>query len=249
MMSDRLFYISASQLGTFFQCPARYAFTRQYVSLDEDPWWLRDGTIAHKIMAGQEYENSARAVRMAGMAQEYLQRKKYEILGNEIKQLIRLTSVIRLQRTIDVLAVDGDGPVLLDFKFTGKAWDQTPEGIAPKATGFQSQCYLIEPDDPAPFNKWPERIHFIVVDEDRVEMYPYTRRPDDLREIRQAAAMMKKSWDKQWLPKVRGHLCARYCEMRRVCFQEEGEFGWRYFYDPISNDPYKPDVRYEKEIE
>ena len=248
-MSDRLFYISASQLGTFFQCPARYAFTRQYVSLDEDPWWLRDGTIAHKIMAGQEYENSARAVRMAGMAQEYLQRKKYEILGNEIKQLIRLTSVIRLQRTIDVLAVDGDGPVLLDFKFTGKAWDQTPEGIAPKATGFQSQCYLIEPDDPAPFNKWPERIHFIVVDEDRVEMYPYTRRPDDLREIRQAAAMMKKSWDKQWLPKVRGHLCARYCEMRRVCFQEEGEFGWRYFYDPISNDPYKPDVRYEKEIE
>ena len=242
------FHVSASQLSQYYQCPARYAFSRQYRPVAPDPWWLQDGNDSHAIMAGEDVEEvqpSARALRLVEAAQQ-LVGARYSILGTEVEQIFPITPVIKLQRKLDAIATDSTGPVIIDYKFVGRPWDVIPATgygrMAPKASGIQSKCYLYPPPPKLnQFGHWPSRIHYVVVDDDNINVHEYISRPGDRKQVQDAARALKKSWDNQWLPKMEGFLCHKYCDKRAVCFEEPE---WEDEYEEIKNDPYRLDVRY-----
>ena len=249
----RWFYVSASQLSQYYQCPARYSFSRQYRHLAREPYWLRDGKDAHAIMAGEDVEDlkpSARALRLVE-ATKRLVDSRYDILATEVEQIFPITTVIKLQRKLDAIAEDSIGPVIIDYKFVGKPWDIIPQtgygAMAPKASGIQSKSYLYTPPKKLvkPLSTWPSRIHFIVSADDNIEVHEYIRRPGDQGQIQDAARSLKMAWDKQWLPKVEGFLCASYCDKREVCFEEPD---WQSQYEEVKNDPYRTDIRYRGEL-
>jgi hypothetical protein len=242
------FYVSASQLSQYYQCPARYAFSRRYKPVAPDPWWLQDGNDAHAVMAGDDVEElqpSARALRLVESAQQLVS-ARYDVLGTEVEQVFPITPVIKLQRKLDAIAKDNKGPVILDYKFVGRPWNVIPHTgygpMAPKASGIQSKCYLYPPPTKLNhFNIWPSRIHYIVASDDDIKVHEYITRPGDQKTVQNASRALKAAWDKQWMPKMEGFLCHTYCDKRAVCFEEPA---WQDEYEEIKNDPYRLDVRY-----
>lgn len=243
--SSRDFYFTASQLIAFYQCPAKYAFSRAMASRLPPSPWLRDGNDAHRIMAGKGQEvqkASRRASKLAQRAWRFMQKNYGPIRGTEISQSLRVSSGFVLLRTLDALAEDSKGSVIIDYKFTGQQWDIIQElDLAPRAAGFQAKCYLISPDD---ITDWPTRIHFVVVDDDGIERYEYSTHDGDFDEVLNAAKLMKHAWDNKLMPKNRGYLCHTYCDFRQPCFDEKD---WRDDFDERDNDPYSRDVRYRDE--
>ena len=239
------FYVSASQLIAYHQCPARYAFTRRLASLRPPAHFIADGIAGHALMAREErlpVGINARVIRLVERTRNYMD-KHYEIdVGNvELEQELGLRGDIQLLRKIDALAEDDLGRVVIDYKFVGSQWDVIPElGLAPKAAGFQSKCYLIPP----PETDWPDRIHYVVVSDDALKVYKYSTRPDDLKEVVDASVNMKTAWDAQRLPRNEGYACHSYCPFRAPCF---GEKDWESDFKSVENDPYSRDVRYRNE--
>lgn len=248
--TKKWFYVSASQLAQYYQCPARYQFSRQYRSVVQESWWLRDGNDGHAIMAGEDVEDvqpSARALRLVEAVQQFVD-ARYDISGTEVEQVFPITPVIKLQRKIDAVAKDKLGPVILDYKFVGKPWDVIPQTgwgkLAPKASGIQAKSYVYSPPGAIlrPRQVWPSRIHFIVSSDDGgVAVHEYIKRPGDQKCIQDAARSMKMAWDKQQMPKIEGFLCHSYCDKRAVCFEEPD---WQDDYEEIRNSPYRLDIRY-----
>ena len=236
-MSD--FYVSASQLMMFLGCPAKYAYTRSWKYEGAKSWWLQDGIDAHALLAGENVQCSARALRLVNAVKRHLKKQKYEIVDREVRQLIQLGEGIVLQRTIDAFAMQDGRPVLLDYKFVTKPWEVIDEtNITPKAWSLQAAAYLIPPEDPFPFDEWPMRMVFIVADNNKIHEHEAGGDPED---VIQAALLMRWAWENDSLPRNPGFLCARYCDMRQICFEEDG---WEELYDYEPNFPDALDRRY-----
>ena len=204
-----VFYVSASQLIAYHQCPARYAFTRRLAPLRPPAWYVSDGIVGHALMAEEEKPPqgiTARAIRLVERVRAFME-QNYEVLDRELEQELGIHGAIRLLRKIDALAEDDLGRVVIDYKFVGSQWDVIPElDTAPKAAGFQSKCYLAPSEE-----GWPNRMHYVVVSDDTLKVYKYASRPDDLREVVDAATNMKEAWDAQRLPRNEGYQCHQYC--------------------------------------
>ena len=236
--SGRVFFVSASQLADFFQCNAKYDFSRKMAPKKPLSPQIRDGIAVHELMADQKL--SVRASKRAIDVLENLTRfvdRRYEISGREIKQEIELSNEIHLLRTVDAVATDSLGPVVIDYKITNRQWDVIPElNLAPRAAGFQAQCYLIPSGD-----NWPGRIHFVVADDEQIKVYEYERGRDDLANVLAAAENMKVAWDTGRLPKNRGYMCHSFCQWRRICYDEKDAIE---DYELVENSPYHADLRY-----
>ena len=229
-----MFYIRQSSIGQFYACPARYAFSRKYDYVGPVNWWLRDGSQAHALMAGGRpdvVEPSDRALLMYQRMSEYVDNHQYTIIEKEVFQVVPVTRVISLVRTVDALVYDKDHiPMLLDYKFTGRPWstiEATGWGpnLAPQAMGFQSKAYLHPPKDPTPFKKWPSIIRFLICDDKegiQIRSHESIRRPNDAKDLTSALRTIKHAWDKDHLPINAGFMCAKYCDFRQICFQEPG---------------------------
>ena len=240
--NDAPFYFSASQLLDFYSCPARYSFSRRLAYRGVLSKQIQDGLDAHALMAGTPKSGSpsARAVRIVQRIRNFME-ERYEVSRTEDRQDFSISGGFHLLRTIDAIATDNKGGVLLDYKIVGSQWDIIPEfDLAPRAAGFQAQCYLIPP----PGEEWPGRIHFIVADDQYVKSYEYVRRPDDLENVLSAARLMREAWRSKNLPKNRGYQCHSYCHFRQVCYEEKD---WEDQYEPVENDPGRPDLRYREE--
>ena len=229
-----MFYIRQSSIGQFYACPARYAFSRKYDYVGPVSWWLRDGSQAHALMAGQrpdQVEPSDRALLMFQRMSEYVDNHGYTIIEREVFQVVPVTRVISLVRTVDALVYDKDRtPMLLDYKFTGRPWaelEATGWGpdLAPQAMGFQSKAYLHPPKDATPFKKWPSIIRYLVCDDQEgitISRHEHIRRPTDREQLVGALRTIKHAHDNNNLPKNEGFMCTKYCDYRAICMQEDG---------------------------
>lgn len=231
-MSDK-FRVSASALDKFFQCPAKYAFSRKLRPKDTKPWFVW-GREAHQMMEGVELEDPE------FISQRYYHKLKklkedrgYEIIDHEIEQVVDLTDEIELVRKIDALAVRNGEYVLVDWKTASSEWLEIQmEGytIAPKGSGFQAAAYVWPAGDDAlaeyGLDHWPEQIDFVAAfrDGNKVKdggVFPYFRNQADEDNLIQAAEDLHSRARDGIIVKNRGFNC-KYCDFLSVCYQAPG---------------------------
>lgn len=232
--------LSASAMGSFFSCPAKFLYGTQYTPLEE-PIAIRDGVAAHAILAGEPVESpSARARGFAARARELYETAGYRPLLidgksiREIRQTVWLSKTTPFTRIIDHIAINPEGKVVIvDWK-TG-TWPWYFEDVTPQAMTFQAVAYTMPPvakEDWLGLEEWPDQIDFFSLPEkgDSI-VHSYSPTDEDFDNMMMAVRMMQDAAKKGNFPKVRGYHCntgKTKCPFFDVCYNIPG---WETKYD------------------
>jgi CRISPR/Cas system-associated exonuclease Cas4 (RecB family) len=229
------FKTSASDLNTFYECPAKYDFS-QRLTPKEVPSFFADGTAAHAILAGEQpYKISPRGRAFANRLKDLYKGMGYSpaVVTEDHKPMVEVRQEVsiggaRFKRIIDAFAFTKDKElVLIDYK-TGSAPYIELGGFAPQTMGFQAVAYLVPPRKADnPFKQdWPTRIDFLHAPErGESKVYPYRYDAEDNKNLVQAVNLMKVAVMSTQFPKVRGYHCNNSkvkCPFYEACFETPG---------------------------
>jgi len=193
----------------------------------ELPSYLRVGKDVHAILEGkrvrsQNVQVDLHVVRLL----EFWKLHGFRLAGTKAKAIEVLQEVpigkdIRIVRKLDRLAIDEEGtPVLVDWKTASSQWESLigHSDIVPKSLTFQTACYLIPPEDIAPYKKaWPTELDFIVSTHESMHARCYSTWRDRQaeKEFIEAAQVVAKATT---FPRIRGWNC-KWCIYASACYE------------------------------
>lgn len=216
------FITSPSAIDAYWTCAYRYFLSRKWTVLATTRE-MADGNAAHAILEGKlsPQKASLRARNFAETLSELEKNRGYKILAREVDESVLLTRGIVLHQRKDAYAeLKGGQVVVIDYKTTGRMWEEVFGGWVPKAHTYQADAYLVK--TPSGYgSKDVREVHFLVADDvGNSDVFVHPRSALGKANLIDAARGVKTA---KVFPMHRGINCG-YCPFFNACWDVPG---WR----------------------